>query len=266
MMEAETSELGPTCKVERLRVAGAIAPSVRKGSARRVALVDASGVVTGYRNLSDVQKQILERAKIELDVDAPHKLEKAVCRACGRMFEVKKKNSSGRHCPGGCLTACVGCGKDARVYYKRVLAGSVRCKPCALKIVAAKRTPEQCARASATLRKTIAAMPREMFESMTRGLNRKPSQPRPKCSICGATMAGNTMAPSVVAKRGGKPPRCRKCSVETGTKVWDGSGRLDRASRAKRVADLVAEGMSFAEVAREMGCHEGTARKWARDA
>lgn len=121
------------CKAGRLAVAGVIATEVRAGNSRRVALTDKDGNVTGYRTLGEVQQQILARAKIELDVEKPCQKEKAVCRACGHLFEVALTNPYGFYCQGGCRKTCEDCGKALRLHPCRLNsfgAKPARCKPC----------------------------------------------------------------------------------------------------------------------------------------
>lgn len=98
-------------KAERLAVAGQIAPSLRAAPDRRVALTDAEGSVTGYTTLKEVQRQLLERAKIELEVEG-RRPEHVLCKACGTFFRPKKQR-------GGCVptfcNACkIGCPRCAR--------------------------------------------------------------------------------------------------------------------------------------------------------
>lgn len=91
-------------KAQRLAVAGLVAPVVRESAAsnqaRRVALVDADGNVTGYTTLAEVQRQILERAQIEFEVQPDKRPERSVCVKCGAVFRQK---------PGGLAKQCEGC-------------------------------------------------------------------------------------------------------------------------------------------------------------
>jgi hypothetical protein len=201
--------------IDRLRTAAKVAPAVRKGRERRIAIVDAKGRVIGYRSLADVTKQVLERAKIELDVEDPFKRPRAVCKACGRMFDVRAKNTAAKYCPNGCETQCAECVKPMRVAGWRMIAGPCRCKSCAVAITSRNRTAETHQKIRVALRKRLDSMTSEQIAHMTRGI-RKPKKIH-RCSICGKQLASNTMAPSIVAKRNGKPPRCKQCRYPGGT-------------------------------------------------
>jgi hypothetical protein len=195
----------PSSKAERLAVAGVIAPVLRESEGhareRRVALVNASGEVTGYSSVSEVRRSILLRARIELDVQPGSRPKKTVCERCGCLIRVGKTGKSPRwhrSCRPRCIVcraefgrpgrasgktgrcvscckkktptrSCLGCGKNLSI--TSVYGGSVRCTHCAGK----------------------ARM-----------------KPRPSCADCGRPLPASAMWPSKVAKRNG-PPTCVKC-------------------------------------------------------
>lgn len=128
-------------KVERLAVAAVIAPNVREqhdaASSRRVALVDADGNITGYTTLAEVKKQILARAKIELDVTHGSKAKKLVCRACGETFARKAHAKVERRlCPACASPPCAQCSKPLshRTAHSALRRGTdlsrIRCLEC----------------------------------------------------------------------------------------------------------------------------------------
>ena len=89
----------PTSTIERLRIAGAIAPTLRalNRPIRTINLVDAHGKVTGRTNSHDAAKSLLLRQGIEFDVVVP--LIK-VCAECGGQF--LPVNPRARYCGKRC--------------------------------------------------------------------------------------------------------------------------------------------------------------------
>ncbi len=75
-------------KAERLALAAAVAPVLRgadaKAKNRRVALTDADGNVTGYTTLGEVQKSLLRRREIEIDVQDGKRPTEIACCFCGK--------------------------------------------------------------------------------------------------------------------------------------------------------------------------------------
>ncbi len=201
-------------KIDRLRIAGEVAPAVRQGNDRRVALVNETGEVVGYRTLGEVQQQILARSKIELSVVAAHKRPTTVCRACGRLFTVKKKNRSAMYCPDGCETRCLDCGDPVWANHERYERGGIRCKACSVRASFCHMTDEQLKakrqKQSKSLRARYAGMSAEQIAEIVAPI-RKPRSRDPRCSVCDAPLPYNAMAPSCVKRRKGKPPRCSRC-------------------------------------------------------
>lgn len=81
-------------KAQRLAVAGVVAPHLReqsdKAAKRRVARVDKDGNVVGYTTLAEVQRALLERQKIELEVIDGVRPKEIVCAQCGRADRVAR--------------------------------------------------------------------------------------------------------------------------------------------------------------------------------
>lgn len=84
---------GRMCKAERLALAGAIAPVLRASAkkARRIAVVDKDGNVTGYRTLGEVQEALLAAKKIELEVEESVRPPDRLCESCGLYFRIPMK-------------------------------------------------------------------------------------------------------------------------------------------------------------------------------
>jgi hypothetical protein len=70
----------PLTKLERMRIAGAIAPIARQAKPRRVHVVDASGAVVATVDASTVSAALRERVGIEFDADVS---DPNVCSMCG---------------------------------------------------------------------------------------------------------------------------------------------------------------------------------------
>lgn len=136
----------PRNKAERLALAAAVAPSMRRTAeaarARVVARVDADGNVVGHSTLADVQRSLLERAKIEVAVDDGVRPEFVPCETCGGLIRAGKLARLPRFCAPCARGRCVGCGA---VRGKRKSEGSKErpklwCRPCWLAVMRTKRT------------------------------------------------------------------------------------------------------------------------------
>lgn len=183
-------------KVDRLRIGGYAAPKLRRDkSKRRIAVVDKDGNVVGYRDLADVQKKILERAKIEFDVVDGVRPNTVLCELCNAVVKVPKTGTVPRKCIGGCPTKCSGgCGAmsprgandPARVRYRGGTPWI--CNPC----FHANLTPEQRAEAH---RKGLTGWTPEMLSEKARKAARKrdPQKFKMSCKNGGlASMANLT--------------------------------------------------------------------------
>lgn len=270
----------PANKAERLALAAAVAPSLRKRAARArarpVARVAADGTVVGYATLADVQEKILERAKIELAVDGKRP-EHSTCERCGRIFRLRKSGVIPRACPPCTRLSCVGCGTALSPavsnprWPTRRLGLPPRCRPCA---VASRKRPscDQCD-AAVRDRKTKLCRPCRLASvarlrcsrcdavmpkaSCTPGARKKRGdrpvlclrcaqapKPRPSCADCGVVLGLFAMTPEAVAKRRGEPPRCNPCAAKK--RSLDGVG-------GRVLAALSAEPQRPDDIARAIG-------------
>lgn len=210
-------------KVERLAVAGAVAPSLREGaessSRRRVARVDAEGNVVGYTTLAEVQKAILARHQIELSVQPDSRPTHAVCARDGRLFRVPKKGNTPKYCEKCREAKCRLCGKD-------IASGAAR-KRCREGLppgtcFACRKSRLVCVDCSSELPKGSGAPSRVAARAgqpprcrrcsykLFVGRSRADRKPPPICH-CGATLSRSVLLPSKAAARGGAAPRCKSC-------------------------------------------------------
>lgn len=101
-------------KAARLAVAGYVAPPLRSASPqtsqRRVARVDKDGNVVGYTTLAEVQRSLLARQDIELEVAEGVRPRAIVCRLCGKVVNVPNKGAV----PFTCLPSAGGCARQER--------------------------------------------------------------------------------------------------------------------------------------------------------
>lgn len=93
-------------KAQRLALAAEVAPSLRAQSeraSRRVVKVydQATGAVVRHATLADVQRGILETAKIELECGEGKKPTHVPCELCGKPIRAGKRVSR-KTCRGGC--------------------------------------------------------------------------------------------------------------------------------------------------------------------
>lgn len=132
---SEDEDLGPKNKAERLQVAAAVAPSLRKQAEsarkRRVAKVDKDGNVVGYTTLEEVQKALLLDHAIEIETQDGVRPKEVLCVKCGLPFTPHFR-VLGVLCQNCKTPFCVDCG------VKRKTNGglndtSERCHPCYLK-------------------------------------------------------------------------------------------------------------------------------------
>lgn len=123
-------------KAERLSVAGAVAPTLRSQSERtrtRVVKVydQATGEVVRHATLADVQRGILETAKIELDVADGKKKTKDVCRSCGGLMFMPKRGKPRLRCDACKFPPCRGCGVRPKQRSRGARAEHGYCRACA---------------------------------------------------------------------------------------------------------------------------------------
>lgn len=102
MVDDNVNGPGPENKAERLALAGVVAPflreSVERTAKRRVARVDESGNVVGYTTLAEVQKALLKRHQIEIDVQPGVKAVEVPCPSCGLPIKKPKTGCTPKRC------------------------------------------------------------------------------------------------------------------------------------------------------------------------
>ena len=230
-------------KVERLQVAGAVAPSLRVSAAknrlRRVTVVDRNDPtkVVGYTTLAQVQESALEAVKIEISVDDGIRPKKVICSRCGRLISVPRDG----HIPGICKVclhpACLSCGKKIT---RGGYSDSKRCRPCHFENIALVRIkcvdcgnemsksascPSYKSRddfvrcRSCRKQKTLERIPNcsvcgtKLSSINSRTGKCKSCRPKAllRCSVCDILLPSNASTPYAVAKRRGAPPQCVNC-------------------------------------------------------
>lgn len=120
-------------------LAGAVAPTLRANAEwARLRIVKVYGK-DGIRimPLSEVQKGILARMKIELDTEVGIRPDKVLCKFCGKILPVKSVGAI----PQACVNCpCLSCGKTlSQGTGRRHRPGQHRCRSCASKA----RSPEK---------------------------------------------------------------------------------------------------------------------------
>lgn len=189
--------LAPRCKAERLAVAGAIAPVLRDQASRvanrRVARVDEHGNVVGYTTLLEVQKQLVARHALEIEVQPDEKPREVMCVRCGLPVPVPKVGRTPRFCRLCTSAKCARCGdklkkgstspwKNARIKGERLCFACIKA-----------RSIEQCA----------------------------------KCVDCGSAFSSKRT--HQIRSRGTTDPRCRPCFMTHWAKQRDALAKLDGA-------------------------------------
>jgi len=97
-------------KAQRLELAAAEAPILRNASektlARRVALVDKDGKVTGYTSGREVLKGLAKIQDLEHVVEDGVRPKTVVCTRCGKTVKVAPRNAIPKVCVRGCNLEC----------------------------------------------------------------------------------------------------------------------------------------------------------------
>lgn len=142
MPEKRSASKARWSKNERLIVAAAIAPVLRampaeKGN-RRVAVVDKSGKVVGYRTLKEIQAKLLEAERIAIEVSDGVRPKEAPCCGCGVPVKLVVKGGKGPRavCPRCQLCVCgVKLGRSAYAPARVRQRGGRRpmCRTCQVK-------------------------------------------------------------------------------------------------------------------------------------
>lgn len=134
----------PMNKAQRLMVAAAVAPSLRRVpeevKRRRVGRLR-DGVVVGYTTLGEVQEALLRARQIELEVSDECRPKENLCRNCGKTFRVGPRGTVSILCPQGCNRRCNvdGCKRMATVSQAKAASRAqfsgkpyvLRCPQCA---------------------------------------------------------------------------------------------------------------------------------------
>jgi hypothetical protein len=190
-------------KAERLAVAGAVAPALRSAaretSTRRVARVDVEGNIVGYTTLAEVQKALLERHKIEIELQPDKRPKEFICERCGKPSKVPKLGVVPKRCKPCKLTTCSACGnqKPARRYYKSTL-----CHPCYRRQGPRKPRPQCQACGVEVVRRA---------KKCTACADKK-EKPNLRCADCDKELSKSARWASNVRARHGKPARCTGCA------------------------------------------------------
>lgn len=206
-------------KAQRLAIAGTVAPFVRESaevaSVRRVARVDANGIVVGYTTLAEVQKSLLRRHEIEIATQPGVRPKQTICVGCGVPTRLARVGSRRRYCDSCQRPKCSDCGKqlDAAVGRRRCMdchlaRKSRSCKRGHEFTEANTRTDKRGRRACKRCEylKTRARHDRAKEERRARGF--KKPKPRPPASHCGRghEMSGHNLYVTPSGQR-----MCRQC-------------------------------------------------------
>lgn len=211
-------------KVERLAIAGIIAPILRNQdentSNRRVTKIDKNGNVVGYTTLSEVQRALLLTKQLEIEVVENSKSKEILCVGCGRVVKNKKTNQ--KYCDKCVTRKCGQCGKTLKIYSE-----SDKCSDCHLNNRRIIKICVDCGTQvtgklanSSYISKKISPKPRCVM--CQKEWRRKYAQEkRVNCIDCGKQLCKSYMCPSSVKARNGNPPTCRKCMYKyrTNTRV-----------------------------------------------
>jgi len=183
-------------KAERLVVAGAVAPALRASPTKhaRVTVVNVEGQIVGYTTRADLQKQILARAKIELDVVEGHRPDKTVCDVCGRINVVQRIGQPRKRCEPCRKMIWTTCGRCGRGRWNRT--HTKMCPDCHRE-VRAERTKESPVAAEQLRRSARVALPCAGIDGVC-----------PKSAVS----PSHAMTPKAIRRRDGRPWRCSLCS------------------------------------------------------
>lgn len=91
---ANDTALPKLCKAEKLRLAGEVAPSLRRRAPRKVILVDDAGKPVREATDVEVGKGVLARLGIEIAVQPGQRPEWILCADCGRPVRVHRYAST----------------------------------------------------------------------------------------------------------------------------------------------------------------------------
>lgn len=223
-------------KAERLAVAGAVAPYVREAaertSQRRVALYNQHSPgqeTTRYASLLDVQKGVLERAKIEIEVQPDVKRPKrTICTKCGKLAKpAYKVGRVPKLCDACRGDSCQDCG--VRLHVHR----GGRCPDCAAK------AKTLCSTLCSTCGKSTVS-PRGICSDC----HNKPKLKRQTCVYC-------KLCSTSVATNAQGVPTCVKCT---------------KNRRISHALFLLQIGHTVKDVANAVRAKDATVCKWVKNA
>lgn len=211
-------------KVERLALAGAVAPALRGAAgvtaSRRVTLVGPDGNVVGYTTLLEVQKALLARHALEIEVQPDERPREIICERCGLPTKVRCLNAKRTtRCESCTFLRCADCEVDLPRNYSapsmmaRIKSGApLRCRECAKQARARVRQPlPECADCKKTLSRTAEWQHRVRYKRTgplrcaVCELAARPRKPTPTCARCSKELPGCART-----RRGGRP-LCKAC-------------------------------------------------------
>lgn len=201
---------GARSKAENLALVSVLAPHLReavnRAAARRVARVDAQGNVVGYTTLVEVQKSLLRRHALEIELQPDERPREVFC-SCGLPIKVAKVGRTPTHCTRCKSDRCSKCDgplakgscapwKIAQRRAKGIEPVCSSCKRARLEAIRAARAgaPCPCDDAPATRTPCVVCI-------------------CVRCGTCRARMSRETHP-----ERGSKeaPPMCRPCYLARG--------------------------------------------------
>lgn len=175
-------------KAERLAIAGAIAPTIRSAEVskrdRIVRIKDKNGNTIRTLSLIDLQKELLEKRGIEIDMGDGIRPKITICEDCGCPIFVKKSGVLRTRCDDCGWVKCENCNKRVSM---RIASNDIRkskitrwCKPCSVLL---------------GRRKT------------------KPTSPEALCVSCGERQASSVVSYHK-KKHPEKPLICKRCCLQ----------------------------------------------------
>jgi hypothetical protein len=128
----------PLTKAQKLRIAGAVAPSLRTKTAhRRVNVTNAAGeVIAKDKPLDEYQRGILRTHDVVFGVVEDARPSQILCRVCTKPIKIPRVGKISPTCPRGCDLHCSICRREVSVRAAvRAARNAVKpkCKKCALK-------------------------------------------------------------------------------------------------------------------------------------
>lgn len=208
-------------EAQRLALAAAVAPSIRRGSevtkARRVTLYDPeTGKVTGYSTLAEVQAALLREREIELAVIDGVRPKEVVCPNCGKTIRIGPVGRLPITCIGGCDLRCSSdeCRNKINPQTARINARQGKPNVCRKCVCGVARPLPTCSDCAGTLTRTADWQHRirlgstEPLRCASCARKARKLKPRPTCS-CGKGLSRDALRSARV--KSGKQPMCSDC-------------------------------------------------------